>query len=278
MYHDSPFFTQRVSRPGVSLLSSLGGLALTRLTLSISRRFFRGLAHTTARINTNARRRLVIVPILRFRSSRASPKKGFDETAAAGWLGPLPSSSFLQQQSFGGRPLAEERITSEPRGEKVCRLAIRRSTTRPNRTHPFGKGSFLVKERALFFFSFSLSPPPSLFFFFFRFSYSSRPVSRFKYSPDDCVLVSIPVEHEREHRRLALSFLLFTRDQIDALLFTGFLRSFHSLSLSASLFVGRFVSSFFAATSRGWGRLFEYTRYAKYAKWRTRVRHLLRAI
>ena len=157
MYHDSPFFTQRVSRPGVSLLSSLGGLALTRLTLSISRRFFRGLAHTTARINTNARRRLVIVPILRFRSSRASPKKGFDETAAAGWLGPLPSSSFLQQQSFGGRPLAEERITSEPRGEKVCRLAIRRSTTRPNRTHPFGKGSFLVKERALFFFSFSLS-------------------------------------------------------------------------------------------------------------------------
>ena len=199
MYHDQRF---TLLHPAVYLsflhsvvhASVVSSRSDTRYPSS-SGRFFRGLAHTPARINTNAAE-------VGYRADtpsgrREHPRKRLWRNRGSGVARP-PSSLlfFSQQQSFGGRPLAEERITSEPRGEKVCRLAIRRSTTRPNRTHPSGK---VPCERACALLFFSLPPP--LVSFFFRFSYSSRPVSRFKYFGAAPTTVPIPVEHEREHRR-----------------------------------------------------------------------------
>lgn len=239
---------------------------------------------------------------------RASPKKALTKPRQRGG-----SPLFAQQQSsFGGTPASTARVgkdneerepsrESMPRSQLDVVLRVRIGLT------PLKRGVLVERERVplSFFLSFFL-----LFFSFLFFSlvahYPSRPVSRFKYFgrvDDETVCATrFPFVGKKKREitkkkrgsreiRSASSLVLLPSLAIKLmrLLFTGFLyrirsffRFYYTILCLSSVHRRLFCRPVFAATGstgvEGDPRLFEYTRYAKCAKWRTRVLHLLKAI
>lgn len=242
---------------------------------------------------------------------RASPKKALTKPRQRGG-----SPLFAQQQSsFGGTPASTARVgkdneerepsrESMPRSQLDVVLRVRIGLT------PLKRGVLVERERVplSFFLSFFL-----LFFSFLFFSlvahYPSRPVSRFKYFgrvDDETVCATrFPFvgkkkrEITKKKKRIARSreirsasslvLLPSLAIKLMRLLFTGFLyrirsffRFYYTILCLSSVHRRPFCRPVFAATGstgvEGDPRLFEYTRYAKCAKWRTRVLHLLKAI
>lgn len=238
---------------------------------------------------------------------RASPKKALTKPRQRGG-----SPLFAQQQSsFGGTPASTARVgkdneerepsrESMPRSQLDVVLRVRIGLT------PLKRGVLVERERV---------PLLSFYFFFLFFSFLSllttlhgpfcvlnisgasttKPCAQHGSPSLEKKKREITKKKKRIARsreiRSASSLVLLPSLAIKLmrLLFTGFLyrirsffRFYYTILCLSSVHRRLFCRPVFAATGstgvEGDPRLFEYTRYAKCAKWRTRVLHLLKAI
>lgn len=240
---------------------------------------------------------------------RASPKKALTKPRQRGG-----SPLFAQQQSsFGGTPASTARVGKdneerEPSRESMPRSQLDVVLRVRIGPHPSEKGCARWKRaRTSFFLSF--------YFFFLFFSFLSLPTTLHDpfhvlnisgaSTTKPCAQHGSPSlekkkrEITKKKKRIARSreirsasslvLLPSLAIKLMRLLFTGFLyrirsffRFYYTILCLSSVHRRPFCRPVFAATGstevEGDPRLFEYTRYAKCAKWRTRVLHLLKAI